>query len=656
MQIFEFIFNPKLKKDLVFDSFCYEPQNIYEKKKGSLCMVGFLKNTLPNNIYLIKNIAKTIKDKYFQLMNVGSEVSLKEGLKEINASLSKKAEKGNISWLGNLSFIAISLKNSKLVFAKTGDIKILILRNGEIIDIDQKTKYNTTSPYPIKVFPRTISGKLSKNDFVLIFTRDVFDFFKNNSLLNQISQSSSFTEESIKNILSQEKKKIAKIKGVFLGIHLGRSNKNTNKKTTLKSLKKTSLKDILFSSLKSFKKVELPDFSFPSIKKRKKKIKIKSFHKGLGVFSKKIRPFLRNKKLLIIAPLLLVLLLGFILFQFEENKKIKSYKKDLITIQGKITEAENFFILRESNSAASDKANDLLKKCWNDLSILENQSTGLSQELEISIDKTKGQTLAKLQELNNLIDIENPELFFEFNQETFIPHKFLLFSESFYFYNPYSENIFHLKENKENSIIEIRKSFNLSTTLDNSIIFFSQPNQLTTLKNNFPSYSFLKSYDSSFSLDHFDSFNNNLYFLNNRTGEIIKYPFLGGIDWGSPENWLSSNIEKNIGANSLTIDRSIWVLNNNSIYRYYTGELMQEIKLNIFPEIKSFSKIFTSPDLSYIYILEPQNQRIVIIDKSGQFIRQLTSKKFDNILDLGVSSDEEYIYILNNLNLYKIDL
>ena len=94
----------------------------------------------------------------------------------------------------------------------------------------------------------------------------------------------------------------------------------------------------------------------------------------------------------------------------------------------------------------------------------------------------------------------------------------------------------------------------------------------------------------------------------------------------------------------------------NSIYQYYTGELIQEINLNIFPEIKFFSKIFTSPKLSHIYILEPQEQRVVIIDKSGQFIKQFTSEKFDNILDIGVSDEEKSIYILNNLNLYKINI
>ena len=109
-----------------------------------------------------------------------------------------KAEKGNVSWLGNLSFAVLSIKKSRLVFSKTGDIKILILRNGEFIDIDDKTKYNETSPYPIKIFSRTISGKLKKNDFILVFTRSVFDFLNKNRLLNKILELSSFSEEEIK--------------------------------------------------------------------------------------------------------------------------------------------------------------------------------------------------------------------------------------------------------------------------------------------------------------------------------------------------------------------------------------------------------------------------------------------------------------------------
>lgn len=34
MKVFEFHFNPQLRPDLIFDSFCYEPENIYEKRMG----------------------------------------------------------------------------------------------------------------------------------------------------------------------------------------------------------------------------------------------------------------------------------------------------------------------------------------------------------------------------------------------------------------------------------------------------------------------------------------------------------------------------------------------------------------------------------------------------------------------------------------------
>ena len=65
MKFFEFHFNPKSKEDLVFDSFCYEPEKAYEKKLGNLYMVGLLNNTLPQNQRLLKRLAEVIKKKYY---------------------------------------------------------------------------------------------------------------------------------------------------------------------------------------------------------------------------------------------------------------------------------------------------------------------------------------------------------------------------------------------------------------------------------------------------------------------------------------------------------------------------------------------------------------------------------------------------------------
>jgi len=95
---------------------------------------------------------------------------------------------------------------------------------------------------------------------------------------------------------------------------------------------------------------------------------------------------------------------------------------------------------------------------------------------------------------------------------------------------------------------------------------------------------------------------------------------------------------------------------NNSISRYYAGKYQETLKLDFFPEPKDFSKIFTLPGLSYLHLLEPAQKRIVILNKSGQIIKQFQSEKFDNLLDFAVSEDGKTIWLLNGLKLYQIKI
>ena len=82
---------------------------------------------------------------------------------------------------------------------------------------------------------------------------------------------------------------------------------------------------------------------------------------------------------------------------------------------------------------------------------------------------------------------------------------------------------------------------------------------------------------------------------------------------------------------------------DNSVARYYAGQLQEILKLNVFPSPKDFSKILAVPGLAYIYLLEPQQKRVVIIDRTGGIIRQFQSDKFNNLLDFSVSEDGKTI-------------
>jgi len=195
MQLFEFHFNPKLKEDYFFDSFVYEPENAYEKKLGSLYLAGDLQNALPFNSKFLDNLAQIIKKNYYnswgqfpQTGTVPIEKALSESLKKANDFLAEEVKKENVSWLGNLNFAVLSIKDLNLCFTKTGNLKILLIRGGQIIDIGKNLDLQEIEPYPLKIFFNVVSGKLIQNDTILVLTKKIFDFFTQQNILDKISK------------------------------------------------------------------------------------------------------------------------------------------------------------------------------------------------------------------------------------------------------------------------------------------------------------------------------------------------------------------------------------------------------------------------------------------------------------------------------------
>ncbi len=271
MQVFEFHFNPKKESSSAFDSFCYTPKNIYEKRMGNLYMVGVLKNVLPQNERLLEKIAKVIKERYYRSSLNSPEKSLKESLKEANIFLQGVGKKGDVSWLGNLSFATLSLKNYELNFTKVNDIKIILLRQGQIVDIDRKLKFSDVSPWPLKVFGNIISGKLAENDVILVLSKEVLEKFKSENLLNIISKIRPFSWNSLKAVLDKKNDRLASISGVCLTIFLTKEILSGKKETISPKVRKAefNLKEV-FSPIAAFfkKNIKKPKFLTPAKKRR----------------------------------------------------------------------------------------------------------------------------------------------------------------------------------------------------------------------------------------------------------------------------------------------------------------------------------------------------------------------------------------------------
>lgn len=638
MQIFEFHFNPKLSENLIFDSFCYEPENIYERKIGSLYMVGSLRDVLPKNLHFLERLQKLIKEKYYLRTISTPEKSLKESLKETNEFLEGVVKRGDVSWLGNLNFVVISLKDFKLNFTKVGGIKIFLLRRGQVTDIDKKLRFQDIEPYPLKVFPNLVSGKLAENDLILVLTKEISEFFQTEGILNEIAKFGRFSEREFKEILEEKREMLSKVSGICLAIVLTKEVFLGKKEAILPQVKKEfSLREVfspIFKFVKGLKKPVLP--KIPKIGALKPKLTVPKIKVEL------------NKNLILALALILTLIIGFLFAQLEERQKIKTYQKDLEEIEEKINSAEGFLILKTPKTQA--EANSLLKEGWDKITSILKDASGLPNSFSAQVFDLRDEILDKLYTLNELEEIEKPELFFEFKAEKFIPQNFLVSKDNLYFFSPYSKNLFKLDKNKNEEIVSIDKKFNLASNFDDSILFFTKPNQLTILTDRGPSSINLLEPYPDFNYDDFSIFKGNLYFFDKKAGQIVKYPYKGNFEWGNPEFWL----KKSIIGKSIAVDGSVWVLEKNAISKYYAGVIQEKIEPDIFPQLEEFSKIFTS-SLPYLYILEPVQKRIIILDKAGQIIKQFRSESFDNLLDFAVSESGKIIWLLNGMKVYQIE-
>lgn len=301
MKIFQYFLNPKIKEDLVIDSVCYDPQNIYEKRLGSLYMVGVLKNALPKNQNFIEVLEKFIKERYYKKSLLKPERALKETLKEANDFLAQLIKEGNVGWLGNISFAILNLMGSSLNFTKVGDLKIYLVRNKKIIDIDKRLKIDGIEPYPLKVFGNIVSGKLIEGDTIMIFSKEIISFFESENLIQKLIDSFPFDEKIFKRLLDENKEPLSKIKGVlFFLIKTKKREKEKKEIISSKTSKEFSLKEFFFSFFKPF---------------LNRKEKEYSFAETIHFINKHFTPFLKNKKLLLILGFIILLIAGYYLFR-----------------------------------------------------------------------------------------------------------------------------------------------------------------------------------------------------------------------------------------------------------------------------------------------------------------------------------------------------
>jgi len=669
---------------------------------------------IPKNKYNIQtNIDEIINkaSEYFEISKQNdAELLLEEILQGLNQFLPELNNKKRKSFLNNLDMIIGIINNNTVHLSGTGNIYTLLIHNNKLTpilsqDLEEKSK----------IFEDIISGELNEGDVIIPSTNSLFDYIsqeKIKQITTQYNLDNSIKEikkllitvpnfvtfnsllikkEELKSQPLSRKEDNWEEKNFFQDIENEKKEtiENTVKKNKTKikeEIKNTELplpKTKWIIDFKAFKKIKFINrlnniikyilnifnnikkiilylfnkikniFAFITSKKYREESEEKSIKKIKNKVDQKYNWFIsleKQRKIALVGLFITLLLfvqgLIFILQNKSEKDTNKNYIKDINSIEEGLNEIKSLLIYGDEQGAE-----DILLAIQDIIKNIEINNITQKEELKILKDNIRRQ----INEVRHINDVTSPLELFDLSSTLEKSKKIVQKDGNFYVL---SENkLYLLKNNTVTELINFPNGQTLSdwpkknklilSNLDNYVIFDINSKTIKT----FP---FNKTAGNTTIKDAV-IYNDNLYILDNINNQIFKYPEQGE-SFGNGIPWLQENQDLT-QASSFTIDGDVYIINNGGeIEKYSKGQKEKFTYHKPRPLINNNSIIKTFKASNYLYIIDPDNNRIIILDKDGSIKDQFTSKKFDNLIDLTVDLEEKNIYLLNNNHLYILPI
>lgn len=152
-------------------------------------------------------------------------------------------------------------------------------------------------------------------------------------------------------------------------------------------------------------------------------------------------------------------------------------------------------------------------------------------------------------------------------------------------------------------------------------------------------------------------FGGNIYLLDTQKSRIWKNVAITS-GFSETREYLNPDTLPDISRTSgMSIDGSIYLgSNTGTIFRFTQGKENTYEPKGVDPAMTGPIKVYTSDDTKYLYVLDTQNNRVVVLDKDGLYISQYKYSGASNISDFTVFETEKKILLSSAGKLYTIDL
>jgi len=377
----------------------------------------------------------------------------------------------------------------------------------------------------------------------------------------------------------------------------------------------------------------------------------------LAIWRNKYRAVPKLSKILFGAALILLLLfiISILFFKQRQGQTISQSE-----YHGLISQIETLESQAESDLiyGNEDKAKTEITDAQNLLATLPVASKK-QKDTHDALDKKIQQIVAKLR---HITVIDNPTLVADLGtqQENNLDIQNLIYqNNTLLAFN--SSNNTNFQINLSNQEIK-KNTSNLpnigpivrAKDIGGAILLYQAKNSFITFQNN--SYSaFDVALPANSSLADFAGYNDKLYTLDLTSSQIYRHPKTD-TGFGAGVAWLRSNQDlKDIV--SLAIDNNIWLLDKKGIILKFTkGNKQTFAPQGLDPVLESPTRLFTNDQTNFLYILEPKNKRIIVLDKAGKMAAQYYSDTFDNLKDFSVDEKDKKIFVANGDKIYSFAL
>ncbi len=189
----------------------------------------------------------------------------------------------------------------------------------------------------------------------------------------------------------------------------------------------------------------------------------------------------------------------------------------------------------------------------------------------------------------------------------------------------------------------------ITYTEDGDILFVDSDQQLGRLSIDSSTLNpIVSGINELLSVEDLIEYNESIYVLSASGEQIIKMRERGdGYEAGTP--WISStDADTDLSnARAIAIDGNVYILADNNILSFLSGR-QQGFELDsISPVLNDPIDIWTHPDGEYIYILEPAESRIIVVDKEGALVSQYTNSLIETAHSMIVQEENNSIIIVS---------